>query len=113
MLMGGLGAGRLLYAGIAKSIPGIAGIVESSSIGQAAFAVAARNSLKDLFRLGLFAGARQPTFAAQMAKYGGDAAKIMDASARTNSAINSAGAAGAALGAADAASSGSNCGCGQ
>jgi hypothetical protein len=89
MVMGGLGAGRLLYAGIAESIPGIAAAVESLPLGQAAFAVAARNSPKDLFRLGLFAGARQPTFDAQMAKYGGDAAKIIDAAARTNPAINS------------------------
>lgn len=109
-----LGVGRLAYAGLAKAIPSIAGAVESSPLGQAAFSVAARNSLKDLFRGGLFAGMRQPTFDAQMAKYGGDAAKIIDAAARTNAGVNAAGAAGAALGAADAAAgASSNCGCGQ
>ena len=43
--------------------------------------------------------ATQPTFAESMAKYGGDASKVIEAAARTNSAANAAGATGVALGA--------------
>ncbi|WP_240095707.1 RHS repeat-associated core domain-containing protein [Thermomonas flagellata] len=112
-----LGGGRLVYAGLAKAIPAIAATLESTTIGQAAFAVAARNSLKDLFRGPLapvFAGIRQPSFQAQMEKYGFDAAKVLSKSSATNATLNSgAAAAVAATAAADAGnkSNGSPCFC--
>jgi hypothetical protein len=96
-----MGVGRLAYAGLAKLIPAIGASVEESAMGQAAYAVAARNSLKDLFRGPLapaFSGVRQPTFAAALAKYNSDPYAIIDAASRTNAAVNAAGATGAALG---------------
>lgn len=110
-----LGGGRLLYAGLARAIPSLAGAVESSAVGQAAFATASRNSLKDLFRGGLFSGWRQPSFSALFAGRGFDAQAVIDGAARTNAAINAIGATGVATAAAaDGASAGgssSSCGC--
>ena len=97
-----MGVGRLAYAGLAKLIPAIGASMEESALGQAAYAVAARNSLKDLFRGPLapvFSGVRQPTFAASLAKYNSDSYAIIDAASRTNAAVNAAGATGAVLGA--------------
>ena len=108
-----LGASRFIYTGLAKAIPSPAGAVEGTTLEQAAFANASRNSLKTLFRLGLFRGVRQPTFAESMEKYGGDAAKVLDAAGRTNAGANAAGAVGLGLGAADAAAGANlSCGCG-
>ena len=70
-------------------------------MAQAAYANAARNSLKDLFRGPLapaFQGIRQPTFAATVAKYGSNPYSIINAASRTNSAVNAVGATGVALG---------------
>lgn len=90
------GFGRLLYAAAARLIPLTASSMASTEAAQAAWAVTTRNSLKTVFRLGLFQGVRQPSVNAQLAKYGGDAAKAVAAAGRTNSAFNTAGAAAAA-----------------
>ncbi len=82
---------RLAYAGTASSL--------SNLSGQAA--VAARNSLKSTFRMGLFPNARMYTYEQMLAKYGSDAA-VAQAAARTNKKLN----AGAGLGAASATSGG-------
>lgn len=106
-----LGVGRLAYAGLAKAIPAIAGTVESTTIRQAAFGVAARNSLKDLFRgplAPIFAGIRQPSFQAQMEKYGFDAATVLSKSAATNATLNTGAAAAVAATAAAGAANKSN-----
>jgi hypothetical protein len=69
---------------------------------QAAFANASRNSLKDLFRgptAGFFSGARQPTFADVVAKYGANPTAIIEAAARTNRALDAVGVSGIAFGA--------------
>ena len=107
------GVGRLLYAGAAMAIPGIATAAADTEIGQAAVAVAGRNSLKTVFRLGLFQGVRQPTLDTQLAKYGGDAAQVVAAAGRTNAAYNTAAAAAVAGAAAQKVVSESqqNCGC--
>lgn len=105
------GAGRLLYAGAAMAIPSIASTAADTSIGQAAVAVASRNSLKTVFRLGLFQGVRQPTLDTQLAKYGGDAAQVVAAAGRTNTAYNTAAAAAIAGAAAQSSESQQNCGC--
>lgn len=97
-----LGGGRLLYAGLAKTIPYLAAGLEDSAMAQAAYASAARNSLKDLFRgplAPLFTGVRQPSFAETLVKYGSNPSAIIDAAARTNTAINAVGATGVGLGA--------------
>src|SRR5690606_18165859 len=96
-----LGFGRLVYAGIAKLIPAIAASTEQSAMAQAAYAVAARNSLKDLARgpvAPVLSGVRQPTFAQSLAKYNYDPYAVIDAASRTNAVVNAAGATGAALG---------------
>lgn len=106
-----LGGGRLLYAGLAKAIPAIAATLETTTIGQAAFAVAARNSLEDLFRGPLapvFAGIRQPSFQAQMQKYGSDAATVWSKSSATNATLNDGAAAAVAATAASGAGNKSN-----
>jgi hypothetical protein len=82
---------RGLYALTAKLIPSLAVAVEDSALGQAAYANAARNSLKDLFRgpfAPLFSGVRQPTFAESLAKASGDPYAVIDSAARTNAAVN-------------------------
>jgi RHS repeat-associated protein len=108
-----LGGGRLLYSGLARAIPALAGAVESSAMGQAAFAVASRNSLKDLFRGGLFSGMRQPCFSELFALRSFNAQAVIDGAARTNGAINEMGATGVAVGAAaeGVSGSGSNSSC--
>lgn len=106
-----LGLGRLAYAGLAKAVPAIAGRMEATTIGQAGFAVAARNSLKDLFRgplAPIFAGIRQPGFQAQMEKYGFDAATVLSKSAATNATLNAGAAAAVAATAAAGAANESN-----
>jgi len=115
-----LGGGRLAYAGLAKGIPFLANAVETdSAVEGAIFANAARNSLKDPFRFGLFQGARQPSFGDLYGKYAGDISQIIAGSARTNATYNAVGATGAALAAArdasGSANSGgqSNCDCGK
>jgi hypothetical protein len=90
---------RLAYAGLARLIPGIARSLPETSIGQAAFASAARDSLKDAARFPL-----NPLFPAQRpfsqtyVRYSGDADAIIDAAGRTNTVFNTAGAAAAAVG---------------
>lgn len=94
------GADRLLYAGLAKLIPGIAISLPDSAMGQAAYAVAARNSLKDMARFPLnwlFPPAQ--TFSDIAAKYGGDSDAMISAASRTNTGYNTAGAAAAGAGA--------------
>ncbi len=90
---------RLAYAGLAKLIPGIATSLPESAMGQAAYAVAARNSLKDGARFplnNLFPA--QPSFGTIAAKYNGDTDAIISAASRTNTGYNTAGAAAAAAG---------------
>jgi RHS repeat-associated protein len=94
------GVERLLYAGLAKLIPGIATSLPETAIGQAAYASAARNSLKEATRFPLnrlFPA--EPPFSDILGKYGGDANAIIDAASRTNMGYNTAGAAAAAIGA--------------
>jgi len=96
-----LGAARLGYAGLARLIPYISGSVTATTMERGALAVSMRNNLKDVFRFPLtplFSGVRQPGFSQSMAKYGGDVMAVIDASARTNSAINAVGASGIAIG---------------
>lgn len=113
-----LGVGRMLYAGLAQSIPFIADIMSDDAMGQAAFAVASRNSLKDLFRgplAPLFSGVRQPSFFDTVAKYGADPQAIINAASSTNGVVNAMGMAGTALGGVASASNASSapCGCGN
>jgi RHS repeat-associated protein len=111
-----LGAGRLAYAGFARLIPAIGASVEESAMGQAAYAVAARNSLKDLFRGPLapaLSGVRQPTFSASLVKYDLNPYAIINAASRTNAAVNLAGATGAALGIGLGVANQQRCGPGQ
>lgn len=99
---------------MAKAIPSLAPAVEGTALGQAAYANAARNSLKDLFRgpvAPLLQGVRQPTLAESIGKYGLDSTKIIDAAAKTNAVANAAGAAGLGIGILDAAA-GADTGCG-
>ncbi len=96
-----MGAGRLLYAGLAKLIPSVSGAMTGTSMEQAALAVSMRNSLKDGFRMPftpLFAGVRQPTFSQAMVRYHGDVRAVIEAAARTNAAVNAAGITGVGLG---------------
>lgn len=109
-----LGVGRLLYAGLARTIPAL---VSQSGLPleQAALANASRNSLKDLFRgplAPLFSGVRQPSVQQVGAKYGYDAGKMISAAGRTNTALNVGGAASLAAAAGmDAAKTAPQCGC--
>jgi hypothetical protein len=83
--------GRALYALLAKAIPALAPAVADTALEQAAYANAARNSLKDLGRGPLapfLSGWRQPTFAESLAKAGGDPAAVVAAASRTNGAVN-------------------------
>jgi hypothetical protein len=92
---------RAAYALLARAIPGLASLVADDALGQAAYANAARNSLKDLFRgpaAPIFSGVSQPGFATSLAKYGGNPYAVVAAAARTNSSVN-AGFAGATAGA--------------
>lgn len=91
-----LGTGRLLYAEAAATLPAIAETIEGSSIEQATWAISARNSLKTIFRLGLFQGIRQPSVESILARYSGNAADAIAAAGRTNAAFNTAGAAASA-----------------
>jgi hypothetical protein len=94
-----IGLERLLYAGLAKAIPSIARSLPESPMGQAAYANAARNSLKD--------GARFPFnwlfpvqkgFSETAVKYGQDADAMISAASRTNTGYNTAGAVSAVAG---------------
>ena len=96
-----LGVGRLAYAGIAKLIPSASWATTGSAMEQGMVAVSMRNSLKDIFRFPLgfaFAGARQPSFNHSMARYGGDLRALIEASARTNPAVNAVGTSGIGIG---------------
>ncbi len=79
-----LGAGRMLYAGLAK--------VGAAAVADGAAAMAFRNGLKRVMR-GPLAGSgyRIKTYEELMAKYGSDEA-IQAAAGRTNSTINAVGA---------------------
>lgn len=97
-----MGFGRLAYAGLAKLIPFASASIEDSVMAQAAYANAARNSLKDLFRgplAPILAGIRQPTLAASFAKYNYDAVAVITAASRTNAVVNAVGVSGVAVGA--------------
>ena len=91
---GGAGAGRMAYMGSAKLIARGA----PATMNVARGAVAQRNTLKGVFRLGLFPNARKPNFGKIAEKYGNDAAEIIAASRRTNTPLNQMGAAAAATG---------------
>ncbi|BFI96577.1 MAG: hypothetical protein RSP_20870 [Rhodanobacter sp.] len=90
------GIGRLLYAGAALAIPSIATATTETGLGAATAAVGARNSLKVAFRLGFFSSFRIYSVSAVLAKYSGNAAEVVAAAGRTNSAFNAAAAAAAA-----------------
>jgi RHS repeat-associated protein len=94
-----LGAGRMLYAGLAK--------VGAAAAADGAAAMAYRNGLKRVMR-GPLAGSdfRIKTYEDLLAKYGSDEA-IQAAAGRTNAAVNAVGADLAIGGTVDAA----NCGC--
>ena len=94
-----IGTERLLYAGLAKTIPFIARALPESPMGQAAYASAARNSLKDLFRFPLnkLFPASKP-FGEIAEKYAYNADEIINAAARTDTGYNAAGAASALAG---------------
>ena len=94
-----IGTERLLYAGLAKTIPFIARALPESPMGQAAYASAARNSLKDLFRFPfnkLFPASKP--FGEIAERYAYNADDIVDAAARTDTGYNAAGAASALAG---------------
>jgi RHS repeat-associated protein len=79
------GAGRLAYAGTAK----IGALAAADEAGAVAF----RNSLKSLFNLGMSDPNKMMTVGQAMAKYGGDASKVIAAAGRTNPYWNALGAA--------------------
>jgi hypothetical protein len=92
---------RAVYALLTKAIPSLAMGMESTAAGQAAYANAARNSLKDLGRGPLapvLEGWRQPGFSEIMVKKGQDAYAVIESAGKSNTAWNG-GAAGAAVGA--------------
>lgn len=89
------GGGRLAYAGMTALVKPISRTVSPLPLQQAAFAVAARNSLKDLFRGPLapfLRGWRQPTYTQQLIKYGFNAEVVLAKSAQSNSTANAVGA---------------------
>ncbi len=86
-----VGGARVAYAGIAKGIS----LVPRVTGAQAA---SARNTLKKIFRGGLFPNARRYPYSQLLKKYGSDAA-VKAAAGRTNTSLNAIGA-GIATGAA-------------
>jgi hypothetical protein len=97
------GVGRLLYAGLMRTIPFIARATPEAPWGQAAYANAARNSMKDLFRGPLakpLEGWHQPSFAQTAARYGYEPEEMISAAGRTNVQVNIAGAGAVLMGAA-------------
>jgi RHS repeat-associated protein len=105
---------RAAYALLARAIPGLASLLADDALGQAAYANAARNSLKDLFRgpaAPLLSGVKQPSFATSMAKYSGNPYAVVAAAARTNNSVNAAFAGAAAGAVAASPQSGASAGC--
>lgn len=98
-----LGAGRLLYAGAAKSLPFLIRSGETE-LARALEISAARNTLKEIARAGTFPNARMPSAAQILEKYGDDAQAIIDAATRTNATANAVGANAAVGGAIDSTS---------
>ncbi len=80
-----IGGARLTYAGLAKGLP--------LAYDTAEEVFAARNVLKQTFRLDTFPNSRVYTWEQITTKYGGDSAKIIAAATRTNPMVNAAGAA--------------------
>ena len=105
---------RAGYALLARAIPGLAPLVTEDAYAQAAYANAARNSIKGLFRgpaAPLFSGLKQPDFAASLAKSGGNPYSVIASAARTNGSVNSAFAGAAAGALAASPPPGGNSGC--
>jgi len=85
----GFGAGRLAYAGAAKSLCLIKG---ANALDRARKISDARNKLKAIFRLGAFPNYRNMPWADVLRRYGNDPARIIGAARRTNPFFNRAGA---------------------
>jgi len=103
-----LGAGRLAYAGAAKALPFV--IREGASELDRALAISgARNTLKRVFRFGLFPNWRMPTAAQILEATNRDPAQIIEKSTRTNPVANAIGANAAAGSAVNLSTS--KCGC--
>jgi len=81
------GSGRLLYAGAAKALPFLIRSGETE-LARALEISAARNTLKQIGRVGLFPNWRMPTAAEVLLKYKSDPAEIIRASTHTNAAVN-------------------------
>jgi RHS repeat-associated protein len=81
--------GRTAYATTAKLLPLINGIRPATATLEEALTVAAqRNTLKRIFRLGLFPNARMHTAEQIIKKYGGNPQLIIEAAQRTNKPLN-------------------------
>jgi RHS repeat-associated protein len=104
----GLGAGRLVYAGMAKGAS-MAYAARGITIGNAAAASAFRNGLKRVFRLSPRSTFRVYPFDALVEKYG-SAESIIEAAGRTDTSINIVGAI-AATGGATTLSTSDDCEC--
>jgi RHS repeat-associated protein len=107
----GVGLGRLAYAGGAKALPYLVRGGGAADLAYALRVSAARNTLKRIFRLGLFPNYRAWDAAAVVLKYDGDAAKIIAKATQTSLGWNLAGAGAAGIGGAMLATSGGGCGC--
>jgi hypothetical protein len=88
-----LGGARLAYAGSAKALSAMYA-ARGATLANAMAASAARNGVKQLFRLNPWSTFRVYPFEKMMAKYGGDFAKIIAAAGRTDGALNALGALG-------------------
>lgn len=116
------GLGRLAYSGLTGMIPALSRYGGGAMpMEQAAYSVAARNSIKDLMRgplAPIFSGVRQPSFQQVIARYGPNSEAIMSAVTRSNSIVNRLGMTGVALGTAGSSDSAGGvptgkCGCGN
>lgn len=85
-----VGTGRTLYAGSMKGI-GLAARLLGGGTRGVMFAVATRNSMKQVFRMGFFRNFRIKTYADMLARYGSNEA-VIAAATRSNPFVTTAGA---------------------
>ena len=86
----GVGYFRLAYAGAAKALPAI--YRGAPTLARALTISGLRNSLKTAFRGGLFRNFRRKSVEEVIDRYNGDPKAIIEASTRSNTAINAGGA---------------------
>jgi RHS repeat-associated protein len=107
----GLGLDRLAYAGGAKALPYLVRSEGAKDLAYALRVSAARNTLKKVFRLGLFPNYKAWSAAEILARYGTDVEEILAGAGRTSRPWNALGAAGAGFGAYMVGTASSGCGC--